>query len=172
MPSSIPKRYESAQYQEVPDNIKQLFELIPETRRGIYIHGGVGTGKTHVAFALYKEAQEKKIACLLWNTTEMFREFRLDIRRLPNEARGVEEALIKDRGLVIFDDIGAEKLTDWVAETFYLIINKRYEEMLPTIFTSNLTIPELADKIGDRTVSRIVEMCEIVKLDGKDRRLT
>ena len=169
---SIPRRFENTIYKEVPENIKKSFESIPETRRGIYIHGGVGTGKTHVAYALFKEAGERKIACGLYNTTEMFREFRNDIRKSDNEVVGMEEILLENRGLVIFDDIGAEKLTDWVSETFYLIINRRYEEMLPTIFTSNLDIAQLAERIGDRTVSRIVEMCDIIKLDGKDRRLT
>src|SRR3990167_5594364 len=169
---SIPRRFENTIYKEVPDNIKKSFESIPETRRGMYIHGGVGTGKTHIAYALLKEAEERKIACGLYNTTEMFRDFRKDIRRSDDEVVGVEEVLLENRGLVIFDDIGAEKLTDWVSETFYLIINRRYEEMLPTIFTSNLDIAELAGRIGDRTVSRIVEMCDIIKLDGKDRRLT
>lgn len=169
--TNIPRRYENAKYSDVPENIRKLFEAIPETRRGMYLHGGVGTGKTHIAYALLKEAEERKISCGLHNTTEMFRNFRIDIRRLPNEEKGLEENLMDNRGLIIFDDIGAEKLTDWVAETFYLIINRRYEEMLPTIFTSNLTLKEMAEKIGDRTVSRIAEMCDVVKIEGEDKRL-
>jgi len=169
---SIPRRFENTTYKEVPDNIKKSFEAIPESRRGMYIHGGVGTGKTHIAYALLKEAEGRKISCGLWNTTEMFRQFRRDIKRSDDEKTDVEDVLLESRGLLVFDDIGAEKLSDWVSETFYLIINRRYEEMIPTIFTSNLDVATLAEKIGDRTVSRIIEMCDIIKLDGKDRRLT
>jgi len=168
---NIPRRFENCDYKEVPANIKKSFEAISETRRGIYIHGGVGTGKTRIAYALLKEAGERKISCGLWNTTEMFRQFRRDIKRSDDDRADVEDVLLESRGLLVFDDIGAEKLSEWVSETFYLIINRRYEEMIPTIFTSNLDIGQLAERIGDRTVSRIVEMCDIIKLDGQDRRL-
>ena len=62
-------------------------------------------------------------------------------------------------------------MTCWVGETFYSIINTRYERMLPTFFSSNLSLPELAEKMGDRIASRIAEMCQIIKLSGKDLRI-
>ena len=168
----IPLRYENSQYKDVPVNIRKSFENIKESRQGIYIHGGVGTGKTHIAYALHKESVETaKVLSQFWNTTELFREIRLDISRTPEEKKHIEEELMANRTLLILDDIGAEKISDWVLEVFYLIINRRYENMLPTIFTSNLPISELAERIGDRTVSRIVEMCKVVRVDGKDRRL-
>ena len=175
MASNIPKRYENAEYKDIPSNIRKLFEVIKETRKGIYIHGGVGTGKTHIAYALKSGASEvlkiRTWDIRVYNTIEMLREFRLDFDRHQSSKKYLEEDIMDFKGILILDDIGAEKLSDWVFERFYLIINHRYEEMLPTIFTSNLPIADLAERIGDRTVSRIVEMCDIVKIEGKDRRL-
>ena len=78
---------------------------------------------------------------------------------------------IKTENILLLDDLGAEKQTDWVLEILYRLINYRYEQMLPTFFSSNYSLQELSEKIGDRVVSRIVEKCDIVKIEGEDRRL-
>lgn len=171
---TTPARYEGAKYEDVPKEIRELFEKMRQTRRGIYIHGDVGTGKTHIAYALrskYFVPMGGRYA-LLWNTTELLREMRQDFDRPGYDKSRAEEYVMSHEGLVILDDVGSEKLSDWVAETFYLIINKRYNAMAPTIITSNLPIPDLGERIGDRTASRIVEMCDVVELIGADRRIT
>lgn len=168
----VPTRYQNASYGEVPQDIKKLFEKIQETRRGLYIHGAVGTGKTHIAYALYKYAHETmRLRCRVYNTTELLWDIRKDFSRDINDKKHWDEELSEYRGLLILDDIGAERMTDFVAETFYLVINNRYNEMLPMVFTSNLNISDLAAQIGDRTASRIVEMCDVVELFGGDRRM-
>ncbi len=185
---AVPGRYAGVQYEDAPENIRKMFETIRSTRTGIYLHGDVGTGKTHIAYALYRYARTKcpmgweetkqsweergawhEERPIFWNTTELFRELRLDFDRAEGKQRE-EERLMKHRGILFIDDIGSERSSDWVMETFYLIINKRYNEKLPMIFTSNLNIPQLASAIGDRIASRIVETCEIVELTGVDRR--
>lgn len=170
----IPDRFKDTKYEDVPNEIRTLFEKMPETKRGIYIHGSVGTGKTHLCYAIKKKYDDPqgRFWAKFWNTTELLREMRLDFDRNGMDKKHVEEELMDRKYLLILDDVGAEKMSDWVAETFYLIVNKRYNEMLPTIFTSNLSIADLAERIGDRTVSRIVEMCDVVELIGKDRRIT
>ena len=104
----------------------------------------------------------------------------IEARTLYNDIETLQEIWGKDviqinnpdnKSLLILDDIGVERVSDFVLETLYRVINYRYVNMLPTIFTSNLNIQELADKIGDRSVSRIVEMCGVVELTGSDRRL-
>ena len=96
----------------------------------------------------------------------------MDFDRPWNMKLKEEEKIMDFKGLLFIDDIGAEKMTEWVAETFYLILNYRYNEMLPTIFTSNLSPSELAERIGDRIVSRIIGSSDVIKLDGEDRRLS
>jgi DNA replication protein DnaC len=167
--SNIPPRYENAVFSDVPAEIKEAYKNISE--KGIYIHGSVGTGKTHIAYALLKQARDERKSALLWNTTELMRDIRRDLDRDSFEKTHNDGFLMDFKGILFLDDIGSEKMTDWVAETFYLIINRRYNFILPTVFTSNFSIAELADRIGDRTVSRIVEMCKVIPLNGHDRRL-
>lgn len=169
----LPKRYEKADYKSVPENIKTIFEKIPTTRQGLYIHGSAGVGKTHIAYALLKAGYEVLHKnTKIYNTTELLHSMRNDFNKDCNKEYCISNEVRDYRGILIFDDIGAEKLSEWVQETFYLIINKRYNDMLPTIFTSNLSVPQLAEHFGDRITSRIVGMCDIVEIKGEDRRLT
>lgn len=184
----IPARYAHVKWEDVPEKLQKVFVEIPETRRGIYIHGKVGTGKTHIAYTLYYYANEKARIITekknnygsidrevplakFWNSTELLRDIRLDFDRERSERRASEEELMEHEGILFLDDIGSEKPTDWVLETFYLVINKRYNEKLPIIFTSNCNLRELANKIGGRIASRIAETCEIYETVGEDRRL-
>lgn len=72
--------------------------------------------------------------------------------------------------LLFIDDLGAAKTSDFVEEATYRLINGRYEDMLPSIFTTNLALPALKDAVGDRIASRLAETCTRVVLDGPDRR--
>lgn len=72
--------------------------------------------------------------------------------------------------LLVLDDVGASKSTEWTEEINYRLVNHRYENELPTLFTSNLTPKELAGMVGDRVASRLVEMTRPVAVHGEDRR--
>jgi DNA replication protein DnaC len=214
----IPDKYKDVDFKDVPQNIKALYSQIRQTKKGIYLWGGVGTGKTHIIYSLAKqwdserqneytqieeikksheydhylynedgtvksyyrdEARDKQLEQALIdfgkprpesrviNSTEMLYEARKDFK----DDSGFQEKLINSGRFIMIDDIGAEKATEWVEEFLYLVVNKRYENNHPMIFTSNLPLSKLAEKIGDRTVSRIKEMCHIVELKGEDRRL-
>lgn len=171
-PPRVPARYEKAKYEDVPENIRGMFEKMRETRKGMYIYGGAGTGKTHTAYALYRSTYDKiGVYARFWNTAELLRDIRLDMDRDAYSKHRTEDDLMEFKGVLFLDDIGAEKLSDWVLETFYLLINKRYENMLPTIYTSNFSMKELAERIGDRFASRLMETCDIVPMVGEDRRV-
>jgi DNA replication protein DnaC len=73
---------------------------------------------------------------------------------------------------LILDDLGTEKVSDWVLQSMYQIINARYVQMRQTVITSNHSLEELRSRIGDRIPSRIAEMCEVFELRGKDRRVS
>jgi DNA replication protein DnaC len=115
--------------------------------------------------------EDMRLSARLHNTTELMFDIRRDFDRGVYDKERWDERLPDFRGVLILDDIGAERLTDFVAETFYLIVNGRYNKMLPTIFTSNFTIGELSERVGDRIASRIVEMCDLVELIGEDKRM-
>ena len=72
--------------------------------------------------------------------------------------------------LLHLDDLGAEKTSPWVLEQLYSIINARYEDERSTVITTNLFPDALAEQIGERTVSRLEEMCTLVPLYGEDAR--
>lgn len=168
----IPERYKDAKYEDVPKEIRERFEKIHETRKGMYVHGSVGSGKTHISYSLKKFWDSKASkGAIFWNTAELMREIKMDFDRPAIDKTRAEEKIMRFTGLLFIDDIGSEKMTDFVAETFYMIINHRYEKRLPIIFTSNLPIGDLAERIGDRTTSRIVEMCDVIELSGSDRRM-
>ena len=73
--------------------------------------------------------------------------------------------------LLILDDLGVEKTTEWALQALYVVVNRRYLDGRQTIITSNLTLDEVREKLGDRIASRIVGMCHPVRLTGRDRRL-
>lgn len=164
-----PERYANVKWGDVPENIKGAFIENASQGKGIYLFGEVGSGKTHIAYALKNRWEQNREQAIFWNVTELIHELKLDMDR--REKSFIGEQVLRSTKLLILDDIGAERVTDWVAETLYLIVNKRYNSVLPTIFTSNLPIGELGQKVGDRVASRIVEMCEIINLQGGDRRL-
>lgn len=169
----IPARYEKAQYEDVPQKIRDKFEKIRETRKGIYIHGSVGTGKTHIAYALKKHWDEKNQykPAVFWNVTELLQNTKDDFDRVAYDKRRDMESLKRSTSLLIMDDIGTEQTSEWVIDQLYMLINKRYNDMMPVIFTSNLSIDGLGKVLGDRIASRIVEMCDVVELSGEDKRL-
>lgn len=174
----IPPRYEKSKYDDVPRSIRESFETIKHTRKGMYIHGPVGSGKTHVMYALVGKILEpqddygnSKFKTKFWNMTELIHAIKRDFDVSAGEKHHYEDELMEYPSILFLDDLGAEKPTEFVAETIYLIINRRYNDMKPTIITSNFRLDGLADRVGDRIASRIGEMCDIFELDGKDRRI-
>ena len=86
---------------------------------------------------------------------------------------------VMDAELLVLDDLGAEKPSEWVEETMNLIVNTRYNERRPTIFTTNYrrcaatrpTLDSLKVRVGFRLHSRLHEMCEFLEYDGGDYRM-
>ncbi len=170
---NVPARYDDSEWKYVPKAVRGAVEDMKISRRGIYLHGEVGTGKTYILWAIAKYLSEtRNHHAIVWNTSELFHQIRTDFDREPNERiNPLDEMAPEHKRLVMLDDIGVEKPTDFVIETIYRTVNIRYEAEMPMIFASNLSIGDLAEQIGERTVSRIVEMCDTIKLNGQDRRV-
>jgi DNA replication protein DnaC len=139
--------------------------------RGLWFFGGTGTGKTTLAMLISKTAMEADRTVAIYS-----------LPRLLAMLRGsyAEDALYSlndliDRlcavDLLHIDDVGAEQSSAWVLEQLYTIINTRYEDGRALLVTTNLGDDELRAQIGDRTVSRLHEMCETYPLDGEDQRV-
>lgn len=167
-PLSVPKRFDHATFESLPAVLREKIDNMRKTRRGVYLWGPVGTGKTYALYAMRERIHQMSITVRLHSAPEMFDMIRDDYQHKDSFNL---DRILANRGILMIDDLGAEKPSEWVTETMFKIINKRYEEVLPTIITSNLDLGELVPRFGDRIASRIAEMCDVVKLDGNDRRL-
>ncbi|MDQ3943266.1 MAG: ATP-binding protein, partial [Actinomycetota bacterium] len=143
-----------------------------EAGRGLYFCGGVGTGKTHLAVAVMQEIiRRKKVPSLFVTVPELLD----NLREAYNKpGRDLDEWMdaVQNADFLVLDDLGSERVTDWVRERIFVIVNHRYRETLPTVFTSNIGPKDLAEQLGGRTASRIIAMCEWISLEGEDYRET
>lgn len=161
----IPKKYLRIECDK-PDLVQQGLE------KSLYITGSCGVGKTVLMAGVVKELarQNKRVEWysypeLIMNLQNLYR------KDTDDTAFDVAEKIAEFSGTLCIDDLGAEKITDFVRQTTYYIINKREQECLHTIITSNFSLQEIDDQIDPRIGSRIAGMCEIITLKGRDRRL-
>ena len=138
---------------------------------GLTLLGNVGTGKTHLAASIANYIiKEYNIKIVFGNVPSLLGE----IKATYNHDSEISEMQIlkelKETPLLIIDDLGKEKSSDWVNEILYSIINYRYENLLPMIITSNLTVSQLSKKTGEATVSRLLEINKIIRFGSKDYR--
>lgn len=172
----IPPRFLRARLADLPDKkligkIQKILDDETMHGKGLFIHGKVGVGKTHLMVGMAKYLIDTKLVSGQFeNLPNLLREIRESYNEHNESGFSTLDKYINTPVLYL-DDIGVEKPTSWVLETLYTIINERYEIMRPIVFTSNLDLEELSNRLGDRIVSRIVEMCEILELKGKDRRI-
>lgn len=164
-----PKRFDHAKFEDLPLDLKKCIDTIRDTRKGIYLWGPVGAGKTHAIYAMRERIHELGISVKVHSAPEMFDLIRDDFDHKDSYNL---ERILANRGVLVIDDLGAEKVSDWVAETMFKIVDKRYREVLPTIITSNLELGELSERLGDRISSRIAEMCDVIHMEGGDRRIS
>jgi DNA replication protein DnaC len=155
----------------------RLVDEFPVVDRGLLFFGDAGVGKTHLAVALLKETIRRKAArALFYETRELLKMVR-DTYNSGTEATELDILRpVLEAELLVLDDLGAEKKSEWVEETIGLVINTRYSERRVTVITTNLrdadnTEPtSFAFQLGLRTRSRLKEMCDWVEIDGVDTR--
>lgn len=153
---------------------------------GLLLSGDNGVGKTHLAVGVLRELVETKGARgQFWDFHELIREIKssYDPETKTTELQVLEPVVETD--VLLLDDLGAWKMTDWMNDTLFYILNSRYMAKRATLITTNyqdVTREEalaadplrrrefLVERIGQRLRSRLMEMCLVVRMQGSDHR--
>ena len=136
--------------------------------KGLLLYGTVGTGKTYYAACIANALIDEGYSCLMTN-----------FARLTNKIQGMFDGKqeyidsLNRYSLLIIDDLGVERKTEYMAEQVFNIIDARYRSGLPFIITTNLTWQELTkptDIAYSRIYDRVVERCFPIEITGVSRR--
>ena len=150
-----------------------------QTRRGIYIYGPTGTGKTYLMGCIYNYFRQNGKEPAILYYPEFIRKIK---SKISNNSYDLYIDLIRDEEILIIDDIGAENITEFIRdEVLGPIINHREAEKLPTFFSSNLSIDDLSELLSNgrttvdktkalRIVERIHSLSASHFLDGENER--
>lgn len=146
------------------------FDVVLKTGESLLLMGPVGTGKSHLGIAVLLELIYKplflrfKLLNLMYISLPAFL---TELRATQNEMK-LKKA--SESEFLVIDDLGIETLDDWGREKVFTLINKRYQDKLPTVFISDLSPAELVGKMDERITSRLHEMCRGVMIGGNDKR--
>lgn len=156
---------------------RRFVEEYPAVSAGLLVTGPVGVGKTHLAVAILAELVDTK------GTRGIFCDFTDLIDRIQATFSRNEEssedvlAPYRDADLLVLDELGSRRPTDWVRDVLYGLLNTRYNRSRITILTTNFfDQPEKAGgetlelRVGSTVRSRLAEMCQLVVLQGPDFR--
>ena len=151
----------------------------PAVERGLLLMGDVGVGKTHLAVSILKGLTERGFTCLFYEFGTLLKEIQDSYNPVSRTSELTVLSPVLEAEILVLDEIGASKPTDWVRDTMAHIINSRYNDKKLTIFTTNYSDDprskheeNLEDRIGVRLRSRLFEMCKTVAINGQDYRRT
>jgi DNA replication protein DnaC len=199
----IPARYQHCDFHnfQLKDNLEKAHfaaqrftEEYPVNRRGLLFVGPIGVGKTHLAVSIIKRLiSEKGIPCLFYDYRDLLKQIQDSYN--PS-VQTTEMELLRpalETEVLLLDELGAVKPTQWVWDTVSLLLNTRYNESRTTILTTNYpdrpahrlegvsdspkeraqragSEESLGDRITDRMLSRLHEMCIKIEIQGSDFR--
>jgi DNA replication protein DnaC len=201
--ASIPKRYEHCALESYEPKFtgadlsletaclmaRRFVDGYPVTTEGhgLLLTGSIGVGKTHLAVGILQSlVVEKGVHGFFCDYRELLKEIQHSYN--PQVATTELEILrpVFDAEVLVLDELGASKPTDWVWDTVAHILNTRYNDKRTTIITTNypdqppagiVTGPQravkeetLGDRIGERMRSRLAEMCVVIEMRGADFR--
>jgi DNA replication protein DnaC len=173
--SGIPLRFRRAAPTEA-QCIAYADEITGSTSDGLFIHGPVGTGKTHNAAAVAIAASDRGLRTVFTSAIAIFSNIRETFDGGGSSKRALERYASCE--MLVLDDLGKESSSRWSLMTLFTIVNARYEGMRPTVITSQYTLGQLRARLASTgeaetaaaIVSRIAAMCADVTLSGPDLR--
>ena len=186
--AKVPAAYEHDgwdNYKSTKDNERAVaaakwIVLNPDNKRGLFIYGPRGTGKTMLAAIIANEKAKKGQPVLFTSVPDLLEDIRMSF---GTNQRGDVMQAARDTPCLVLDDLGAERITEWVGEQLFTLLNYRYNERLQTIITTNYSTDELSERLvtrskdgieddtnAQRILSRIYGMCARVYLGGVDWR--
>lgn len=195
----IPKRYEHCELSNFEADgphqalararlaAGRFVEEYPLDNTGLLLIGDIGVGKTHLAVGIIKELILKGAACLFYDYRELLKQIQ---NSYNDSVKTTELDVLRpvfETEVLVLDELGAVKPSEWVWDTVSLILNSRYNDNRTTIITTNFKDKPaaaafgaraaareetLGDRIGERMRSRLHEMCRIVTMEGQDFRQT
>lgn len=162
----LKKNTEVVELQEQYSNDKYKKLLF---KKGLFLYGITGSGKTHALYAVYNSYLKGRSSGVeTW--VEILAEIKDRISSNGSTKYVIDN--ITEREVVFLDDVGAEKQSEFMQETLYLIIDRCYRYERTLFISTNLSLEEFSQRYGDRLLSRIYEMCEVHEMEAIDRRLT
>jgi len=195
--AKIPKRYEHCEIDnfEVKPSKHRSIEMARLTAEkfveeyptpqpfGLIFMGPQGTGKTHLAVGIIKQLiRQKSVPCLFCTFPELLKEIQNSYNPISQTSELALLAPVLETEVLLLDELGAQKPSDWVRDQVAYILNYRYNENKVTIVTTNFFDREenqegraditdsLAQRITERIRSRLFEMCKTIRMDGIDYR--
>lgn len=175
--AGIQRRYREAQT-STPEIVNYLNAFGDSEGMGLYIHGGVGSGKTYAATALARALIYAGYSVMMATSTSMLDTIADTYGKNAKSSDGVGRYATCD--MLVIDDLGKENASAWAVNTLFQILNARYEAMLATVITSQYSFDALEKRMarsGEREsaaaiVSRLKQVCTEIRLTSTDKRIS
>jgi len=157
------ERKGSERCHELALNYAQSFDEHVQRGDGLLLMGEPGNGKSHLAAAIVNTLVRNGRSCIFRSVPALLKKLQETYREGSRVTESEVLAVLQDADLLVLDDLGAEKVTEWAESTLYFIVDERYRWKKPLVVTTNCRLEVLEERIGTRTIDRLLEMCVLVE---------